>query len=70
MSEIDWREIAESHGLTPDDFKHEIFTLALVLGIMTVDNVIGGADAMRFESEDDIGRIELVTRRLNPPIDD
>lgn len=61
---INWKEIAEQHGLTPEQFRREVYAVAAVIGIMEVEKG-GNADTMRFTCSDDIGQIELTVTRKN-----
>lgn len=61
---IEWAKIAEQNGLTPDEFKKEIFMAAACLGAMSLDEQQIG-DCMKFTCSDDIGPLELWIRRAN-----
>ena len=61
---IDWRKIAEQNGLTPEEFKKEIFTVAACVGALVLDEQqIGGS--LKFTCSDEIGPLELLIRRGN-----
>lgn len=59
---IDWRKFADMNGLTPDEFKKEIFTVAACLGAMALDEQQIG-DSLKFTCSDEIGPLELWIRR-------
>lgn len=59
---INWKEIAEQYGLTPEQFRKEVYAVAAVVGIMEVETG-GNSDTMRFTCSDDIGQIELTVKR-------
>ena len=64
MNNINWREVAEQNGLTPEEFKKEIFTVACALGSMDLDDKDSGT-ALKFTCSDDIGKLELFIKRVN-----
>ena len=60
---IDWEKIAKFNGLSPDEFKKEIFTVAACLGAMDLDARGAGSDeAMKFSTTGETGAIELYVR--------
>ena len=61
---IDWKKVAELNGLTTEEFKKEIFTVAACLGAMALDyQEVGGC--LKFTCSDDIGPLALWIRRAN-----
>jgi len=60
--EIDWQEIAELNGLTPEEFKIEVFTVAAALGAMDLPYEYDGS-AIRFTCNDEHGPVEVLIRR-------
>lgn len=60
---INWQEIAESNGLTPEAFKLEIFTVAAALGAMDLDKQ-ENEGCLKFTSSDEIGKLELYISRV------
>ena len=64
MSEINWQQVAQQNGLTPEEFKREIFTVACAVGAMDLDNQESGT-ALRFTCADDIGKLELFIKRAD-----
>lgn len=61
---INWQEVAESNGLTPEAFKLEIFTVAAALGAMDLDKQKHKGDCVKFTSSDEVGKLELYIRRV------
>lgn len=61
---VDWRKIAEQNGLTPEEFRKEIFKVAACLGAMSLDEQQIG-DSLKFTCSDEIGPLELWIRRGN-----
>ena len=56
-------EWAKINGMTPDEFKKEVFTYAACLGAMDFDARKAGKDeAMRFTTTGETGTIELFIR--------
>lgn len=60
---INWSEIAELNGLSPEEFKKEVFTVAACIGAMELDEKEKGI-ALRFTCSDGIGPLELIVRRV------
>ena len=63
MTEINWQQVAQQNGLTPAEFKKEIFTVACALGSMDLDNQESGT-ALKFTCSDDVGKLELFIKRV------
>lgn len=61
---INWEEIAKQNNLTVEEFKTEMYTSAACIAIMEVDKKKGEALAMRFTCYDDVGKIEMVIKRI------
>jgi CO/xanthine dehydrogenase Mo-binding subunit len=61
---IDWQKVADDNGLSVEEFKKEVYTIAACIGIMDVDNKNGEAVAMRFTCFDDVGKIEMMIKRI------
>lgn len=61
---IKWEEVAKQNNLTVEEFKIEMYTNAACIGIMEVDGKKGEAVAMRFTCYDDVGKIEMVIKRI------
>ena len=61
---INWQEIAEQYRLTPGEFADQILAVAACVGAMEIDKVSGDAKLMRFTCNDDVGKIEVVIRRV------
>ena len=59
---IDWEQMAEQNGMSPEEFKIEIYTVASALGAMELDNQEDGT-IVKFTSSDEIGPLELYIRR-------
>tara|TARA_R110000851_G_scaffold125008_1_gene255677 strand:+ start:504 stop:707 length:204 start_codon:yes stop_codon:yes gene_type:complete len=59
---IDWEQIAEQNGMSPKEFKLEIYTVASALGAMDLDNQ-GAGTIVKFTSSDEIGPLELYIKR-------
>ena len=59
---IDWKEVAEQNGLTPDEFRTEILTVAACVGAMSLDEQQIG-DSLKFTCSDNHGPLELWIRR-------
>ena len=64
MSEINWQQVAQQNGLTPEEFKREIFTVACAIGAMEIDrpNQYG---YLKFTCSDDVGPLELFIKRVD-----
>jgi hypothetical protein len=63
---FDWQEIASQNGLSVDEFKKEIYSIAACVGAMDLDAKGGGTnDAMRFTCSDGKGKLELYVRRID-----
>jgi len=57
---------AKLNGLTPDEFKKEVFTYAAILGAMDLDTINASKDeAMKFTTTGDTGTIELYVKYAN-----
>lgn len=60
---IDWKLVAEQNGMTPEEFKKEIFTVAACLGAMALGSRGATKDeAMRFTTSGETGEIEILIR--------
>jgi len=60
---IDWKFIAEQNGMTPEEFKKEIYTTAAILGAMDLDLRRADKDeAMKFTARSEDGDIEVYIR--------
>ena len=64
MSEINWKQVAQQNGLTPEEFKKEIFTVACAVGAMDLDKQESGT-ALKFTCSDDVGKLELFIKRAD-----
>ena len=60
---IDWRKVAEQNGLTTSEFEKEIYSVAACIAAMSLDKQ-DDADVMRFTCSDNVGRLELIVRRV------
>jgi hypothetical protein len=57
------RKWADANGMTPEEFKKEIFTYAACLGAMDLDARGAGKDeAMSFKTTGGTGEIEVLIR--------
>jgi hypothetical protein len=45
---IDWKNMAEENGLTPEEFRKEIFCVAACLGAMDLDKEECTGDTVKF----------------------
>ena len=61
---INWKEVAEQNGLTPEEFRTEILSVAACVGAMSLDDQQIG-DSLKFTCSDDKGPLELWIRRAN-----
>ena len=59
---IDWQQMAKNNGMSPEEFKIEIYTVACALGAMELDNQEDGT-IVKFTSSDEIGQLELYIKR-------
>lgn len=59
---INWQEVAQNNGLTPEEFKKEIFTIAACLGAMDLD-ADDSVNAIKFTCSDGIGPLEVYIKR-------
>lgn len=59
---IDWQKLSEEYGLTPEEFKKEIYTCAAIVGAMDLDEQPNGT-ALRFTCEDERGQLVLEVKR-------
>ena len=65
MTDINWQQIAEQNGLSIDEFKKEIFTVAACMGVMDLDSRDADEnEAMRFTCSDEVGKIEVYIKRV------
>lgn len=60
---IDWQEVAQQNSLSIDEFEKEIYSIAACMAAMSLDKQ-DDADAMRFTCSDNVGRLELIVRRV------
>lgn len=58
---INWEQIAQQNGLTPEEFTKEILTCAAVVGAMELDK--NYSNRIRFTCSDQIGEIEVTVKR-------
>ena len=63
MSEINWKQVAQQNGLTPEEFQKEIFTVACVVAAMDLDNQDVGTE-LKFTCADNVGKLELLIKRV------
>ena len=61
---INWKEIAEQNGLTPDEFSKEIFTVACAVASMKIDSQ-NHDGALKFTCSDEVGPLEMYVRRAD-----
>lgn len=62
---INWEEVARSNGLTIEEFKKEVFSCAACIGAMVLDEKDSSdVDTLRFTCSDDVGKIELLIKRV------
>jgi len=59
---IDWKAFAKLNNMTPEEFEHEIFLVAVSLGSMKIDN--DEADTLEFTCSDEIGELKMYIRRM------
>jgi len=64
MSEIDWEAFAKMNGMSPEQFKKEIMSVAAVVGAMAIDANDEQDMVMKFTCSDNIGKIMLTIRRV------
>ena len=61
---IDWEQIAKINGLSPEEFRKEIFTVAACVGAMQLDEQeTDNRTMLKFSCSDDVGKIEVLIRR-------
>ena len=61
---IDWEQIAKMNGLSPEEFRKEIFTVAACVGAMQLDEQeTDNRTMLKFSCSDDVGKIEVLIRR-------
>ena len=61
---IDWEQIAKMNGLSPEEFRKEIFTVAACVGAMQLDEQeTDNRTMLKFSCSDDVGKIEVIIRR-------
>ena len=61
---IDWRRFAEHQGLTAEEFKKEIFTVACAIAAADLDQHQEDSTALRFVCNDGVSDLELHVRRV------
>ena len=61
---IDWRKVAEQHGLSAAEFKEEVYSVAAIVAAIDIDNQEGG-NAVKFTCSDNVGNLELIVRRVS-----
>ena len=59
---INWEQMAKDNGMSPEEFKLEIYTVACALGAMELDNQEDGL-MLKFTSLDENGPLELYIKR-------
>jgi len=60
---MDIKKWADANGMTPEEFKKEIFTYAACLGAMDLDARGAGKDqAMSFKTTGETGEVEVLIR--------
>jgi hypothetical protein len=59
---IDWAKVAKEYGLTPKQFRKEVYTVAAVCAAMELDKS-EDADAMRFICSDQKSQLQLEVKR-------
>ena len=64
MSEINWQQLVQQNGLTPEEFKKEIYSVACAVGAMDLDNQDAGTE-LKFTCADEIGKLELLIKRVD-----
>ena len=64
MNEINWQKVASDNGLSVDEFKKEIFTVACAIATESIDNNADGNDALKFTCSDQISKVEMIVRRI------
>jgi hypothetical protein len=47
-TDIDWQKVAADNGLTPDEFRKEIFSVAACIGAMDLDRKECADDTLKF----------------------
>lgn len=60
---IDWEKFADLNGLTPKQFRTEIFHVAACLGAMELDEISDDV-AMKFSCTDEVSQIEIYIKRV------
>lgn len=62
MKDIDWKKVAEDHGLDHKQFIKQLMIAATCAAAVQIDKQYN-AEAFRFFCEDDVSELELVVRR-------
>ena len=58
---INWKEIAEQNGLSPNDLAVEIFSAACAIAAVRMDEE--ESEGMKFTCSDDVGVMKMVITR-------
>ena len=61
---IDWQKVAQQNGLNPEEFSAEVLSVAACIGAMRIDGEGESGEALRFTCSDDVGKIEVIIRRV------
>ena len=64
MEEIDWHQIAITHGLNVGQFKRQIFTLVCAVVDVELDGATDGENAFKFTCEQEEYDLELTVTRI------
>lgn len=59
------KEWAKINGLTPKEFTREILGYAATVGTMEIDKDGDDIDTLVYKVEDDVGKIEVIIRRVS-----
>ena len=59
-------ELADSAGMSPEQFEDEVISSVASLGLLIMETDPAAIDGVSFISEDDIGEIEVLIRRIKP----
>lgn len=60
---------ARRNGMTPEEFKREVFTSAAAIGAMEIDKRGDDGEALRFTCADSVGGITVYIKRDPKPMD-
>lgn len=59
------KEWAKINGLSPTEFRNEIFMYVAALGTMEIDNINDGSDTVIHTTNDGKSDIQVIVRRYN-----